>query len=60
MRPVRVTFAVDSVREFHASLKSLGFAILQPPTQRTTGINMLVGDSDGGVFEFVEMRTSGP
>jgi len=60
MRPVRVTFAVDSVREFQASLESLGFAILQPPTRRTTGINMLVGDPDGGVFEFVQTRRSGP
>ena len=60
MTPVRVTFAVDSVREFEASLKSLGFAILQPPTRVTTGSNMLVRDVDGGVFEFVETRTSGP
>ncbi|HXN81578.1 MAG TPA: hypothetical protein VN883_03825 [Myxococcales bacterium] len=60
MTPVRVTFAVESVREFEAFLKSLGFAILQPPTRRTTGSNLLVRDADGGVFEFVETRTSGP
>jgi hypothetical protein len=60
MTPVRVTFAVDSLREFEASLKSLGFAILQPPTRRTTGSNILVRDADGGVFEFAETRTLGP
>lgn len=60
MRPVRVTLAVDSVQEFQACVNSFGFAILQPPIRRTTGINMLVGDPDVGVFELVEAPTSKP
>jgi hypothetical protein len=60
MRPVRATFAVDSVREFESSLRTLGFTIVRPPTPRITSINMVARDGEGTVFEFVEPRGSGP
>jgi hypothetical protein len=58
--PVRVTFAVDSVREFEASLVSPGSRFYGPPTRRITGRNILLRDADGGDFEFVDTHAHGP
>ncbi len=55
LRQIRATFNVDSLDEYEAHLQSSGATILQPPTPTPVGRNMIIKDTDGVVFEFVEL-----
>jgi predicted enzyme related to lactoylglutathione lyase len=55
LRELRASFIVDSIVDFEAHLRRTGATILQPPTPTPAGHNMIARDSEGMVFEFVEL-----
>jgi predicted enzyme related to lactoylglutathione lyase len=57
LRDIRATFVVDSLAEYAAHLRSMGATTLQGPGPTPIGTNMIVRDTEGVVFEFVEVRS---
>lgn len=57
IRPITVTYVVDSVHDFMEHLKNSGASIVRGPTAVPAGRNMTVRHPDGTVAEYVEYHS---